>query len=123
MRKIANIDLGHQPSLTNERVVEIISKHFGYKTGMKQGRFHIVEKSSLIVAILKLTQHEDTTKLRITGTFPKTWLDITCLLACVFTGVGCIAWIVYSVLHSGFENEIATFVKNNPDFYPDNKPQ
>lgn len=120
---MVNLDLGHQPSLTNERVIEIISKHFGYKTGMKQGRFHIVEKSAMIVAILKLDQLGDRTKLRITGTFPKSWIDIACIFACVFTGVGCIAWIVYSILHSGFEKELATFVKNNSDFYPDNKPQ
>jgi len=76
----------------------------------------------MISAIIKVQQTETTTKIIVSGVFPKYSLDILFLFLC-FTVVGCVVWIVYAILHMGFENEIAAFIKNNPDFYPDKKPQ
>lgn len=124
MRKIANTFIGHQPSMTVEKAVEIISKQLGYKAGMKQGnRFHFVEKSSMIAAIIKMDQYEDRTRISVMGTFPKAWLDFVCLTSCIFTGVGFFVWVAYAIIHLAFEKEIIDFVKNCPDFYPDNKPE
>jgi len=123
MRKIATINLGHQPSLTVEKAAETISKHFGYPVGQKLDKFVTVVKNSMISAIVKVQQTETTTKITVSGVFPKYWIDILFLFLCLFTGAGCIVWIVYAILHLGFENELTAFIKNNPDFYPDNKPQ
>ena len=100
MRTIATVNLGYQPSLTLEKVQEIIQKHLGYTPGTKQGdRFHTIVKSPSVAAIIKLKQYDDSTGIQIGGTFPEFWKDTLLMLACLFTGVGFFAWIVYSIIH------------------------
>ncbi|NHJ86965.1 MAG: hypothetical protein FK734_15995 [Asgard group archaeon] len=73
--------------------------------------------------MIKVNQSEKTTKISIGGTFPKFWIDTVCMLSCLFTGIGFFAWLIYSIIHLGFEEEIIEVIKNNPEFYPNNKPQ
>jgi len=114
---MAKIRIGHQPSLTVEKAKEIINKHLGFVGSMKQGnRFHIIVKNSTVAAIIKVNQLENDTEIIFQGSFPQFWKDFTCMLTCLCTGVGFIAWIIYSVIHLNFEKELVDFVRNCPDF-------
>ena len=121
--KIIRVKIGYQPSLTNERVVEIISNHFGYEVGNFSKNWPTVMKNALVAVTVRVYQYENSTEINIAGNFSTKLLTFLMFLICLTTGIGCILIIVFGILQLVFEKEVVDFIKSSPDFYLDNKPQ
>ncbi len=121
MRRI-KVKLSHQPHLTEERAVEIISSRTGYEKGSYNPEWLLIRKNAMIAATIKVFQFENYTEIDVVGNFPTLALSCVMMLLCI-TGVGLIVYVIYIFIHFKFQDEIINSIKNSPEFYPDKTPQ
>ncbi len=78
---MAKIILKHDPSLTKDKLKEVLSYHFitaGYEVGLSSliGADIYIRKNNWVGVAIKLKQKQDSTFLRVNGYVPSTTLRI-----------------------------------------------
>lgn len=121
MKRI-RVKLNHQPHLTKERAVEIISSQTGYAKGSYNAEWPLIKKNAMIAATIRVFQFENYTEIDVVGNFPTLALSCVMMLLCI-TGVGLIVYVIYIFIHFNFQDEIINFIKDSPEFNPDKTPQ
>ncbi|MBN2156253.1 MAG: hypothetical protein JW776_09430 [Candidatus Lokiarchaeota archaeon] len=110
---MVKIDIGFNPELTEQAVLNILQQHLPYKVEMWKaiGSGVSVWKNVLLGAIVKLKQGSNTTILSVEGNPPSLIMRLVC---CVF-GFIC-GLIVLFLLSGNFAGKVAEEIRKIPQF-------
>ena len=107
------VNLGHNPTLTKEKAMEILRKHLKYEitTSGIRGDWFLVVKSGAIGAAVKVMQRQTSTQIDVRYYMPNRALGLVFIL---------LLYLPYIIISLGpgprFAKEISQFITACPDF-------
>lgn len=114
---IPRVDIGHRPDMTANDVLQIFSRHFEGKYGVREGRRGsgvIVTGSAWSAVVVSLIQRSQVTELRLSGTFG-TWYPLVLVILLMPSSFPVLA-IVAATAWRRLLSEARRFVEHAPEF-------
>ena len=110
---MVNVNIGHNPSLTHEKAMEIFRKHLQYEVTTEKvwGNYFLVIRDNLVSAAIKVKQKENETIIEIRGYIHEFYMRLLLIIICFIP-----YYIVWLGPAASFAKEIAKFIETCPDF-------
>ncbi|MGC9779594.1 MAG: hypothetical protein HZR80_10165 [Candidatus Heimdallarchaeota archaeon] len=110
---MVNVNIGHNPGLTQEKAMEICKKHLQFEVTTQKvwGNYFLVIRDNLVSAAIKIKQKDDRTILEVRGYIHEFYMRFLLIL---------FGFIPYYIVWLGpaakFAKEISKFIETCPDF-------